>query len=165
MATSFDSLPDELQDREAHAAIVHVLQRSHEVNGERHDPAVGDDLMTIGLLVSRSAAFYLDWKRGSSEPVPGTSASSRRCWRALWSRSPARDGRLCPGVDWQARAVAGTFVREFTHSPVGPLPPIGNRVAFELMNSFRYHGAGRLAEEWSQTDNRSVLRQLGAEGP
>ncbi len=50
------------------------------------------------------------------------------------------------------------------HSPVGPLPPIGNRVVFELMNSFRYHGAGRLAEEWSQTDSRSVLRQFGAEG-
>ena len=34
--------------------------------------------------------------------------------------------------------IAGTFVREFTHSPVGPLPPTGNRVVFELMNIFRY---------------------------
>jgi hypothetical protein len=34
---------------------------------------------------------------------------------------------------------------------------------FELMNLFRYDDAGRLAEEWIQTDNRSVLRQLGAE--
>jgi predicted ester cyclase len=60
--------------------------------------------------------------------------------------------------------MAGTFVREFTHSPVGPLPPNGNRVVFELMNIFRYDGQGRLAEEWVQTDNRSRLRQLGAEG-
>jgi predicted ester cyclase len=60
--------------------------------------------------------------------------------------------------------IAGTFVREFTHSPVGTLPPNGNRVVFELMNLFRYDDAGRLAEEWIQTDNRSVLRQLGAEG-
>ena len=60
--------------------------------------------------------------------------------------------------------IAGTFVREFTHSPVGPLPPNGNRVVFELMNIFRYDGQGRLAEEWVQTDNRSRLRQLGAEG-
>ena len=37
-------------------------------------------------------------------------------------------------------------------------------VVFELMNIFRYDDAGRLAEEWIQTDNRSVLRQLGAEG-
>ncbi len=35
---------------------------------------------------------------------------------------------------------------------------------FELMNFFRNDNAGRLAEEWIQTDNHSVLRQLGAEG-
>ena len=60
--------------------------------------------------------------------------------------------------------IAGNFVREFTHSPVGPLPPNGNRVVFELMNIFRYDDQGRLAEEWVQADNRSRLRQLGAEG-
>jgi predicted ester cyclase len=60
--------------------------------------------------------------------------------------------------------IAGTFVREFTHSPVGPLPPNGQRVTFELTNIFRYDDEGRLAEEWIQTDTRSVLRQLGAEG-
>ena len=61
-------------------------------------------------------------------------------------------------------SIAGRFVREFTHSPVGPLPPTGNRVVFDLLNIFRYLDDGRLAEEWIQTDNRSVLRQLGAEG-
>jgi predicted ester cyclase len=60
--------------------------------------------------------------------------------------------------------ITGTFVREFTQSPVGPLPPNGRRVVFELMNIFRYDEQGRLAEEWVQTDNRSRLRQLGAEG-
>jgi predicted ester cyclase len=60
--------------------------------------------------------------------------------------------------------ISGTFAREFTHSPVGPLPPNGKRVVLELMNIFRYDEQGRLAEEWVQTDNRSRLRQLGAEG-
>jgi predicted ester cyclase len=60
--------------------------------------------------------------------------------------------------------IAGTFAREFTHSPVGPLPPNGERVVLELTNIFRYDEQGRLAEEWVQTDNRSRLRQLGAEG-
>jgi predicted ester cyclase len=60
--------------------------------------------------------------------------------------------------------ITGTFVREFTQSAVGPLPPNGNRVVFELTNVFRYDEQGRLAEEWIQTDTRSVLRQLGAEG-
>ena len=60
--------------------------------------------------------------------------------------------------------IGGTFVREFTHSPVGPLPPNGERVTFELTNIFRYDDAGRLADEWIQAENRGVLRQLGAEG-
>ncbi len=60
--------------------------------------------------------------------------------------------------------ITGTFVREFTRSPVGPLPPNGSRVVFELMNIFRYDEQARLAEEWAQADNRSRLRQLGAEG-
>lgn len=58
--------------------------------------------------------------------------------------------------------IEGTFVREFTHSPVGPLPPNGARVVWELLNIFRFDGRGRLVEEFVQTDNRSVLRQLGA---
>jgi predicted ester cyclase len=60
--------------------------------------------------------------------------------------------------------ITGSFAREFTHSPVGPLPPNGNQVVFELMNIFRYDDQERLAEEWVQADNRSRLRQLGAEG-
>ena len=60
--------------------------------------------------------------------------------------------------------ITGTFVREFTQLPIGPLSPTGKRVVFEEMNIFRYDDAGRLAEEWIQTDNRSVLRQLGAKG-
>jgi predicted ester cyclase len=58
--------------------------------------------------------------------------------------------------------IAGTFVREFTMSPVGSLAPNGKRVVLDLMNIFRYDDKGRLAEEWVQTDNRSRLRQLGA---
>ena len=60
--------------------------------------------------------------------------------------------------------ITGRFVREFTQSAVGPLAPNGSQVVFELTNIFRYDEQGRLADEWIQTDNRSVLRQLGAEG-
>ena len=44
------------------------------------------------------------------------------------------------------------------------MPPNGKRVVFELSNIFRFDDQGRLAEEWVQTDNRSLLRQLGAPG-
>ena len=60
--------------------------------------------------------------------------------------------------------IEGTFVREFTHSPAGPLPPNGQRVVWDLSNIFRFDDQGRLVEEWVKTDNRSFLRQLGAEG-
>jgi predicted ester cyclase len=59
--------------------------------------------------------------------------------------------------------IEGTFAREFTQSPVGALPPNGQRVVWDLINIFRFDDEGRLVEEWVQTDNRSFLRQLGAE--
>ena len=61
-------------------------------------------------------------------------------------------------------SIEGTFVREFTQSPAGPLPPNGRRVVFDLINIFRFDDEGRLVEEWVCTDHRSFLRQLGAEG-
>ena len=60
--------------------------------------------------------------------------------------------------------IEGTFAREFTHSPAGPLPPNGQRVVWDLSNIFRFDDQGRLVEEWVRTDYRSFLRQLGAAG-
>src|ERR1700759_757889 len=34
--------------------------------------------------------------------------------------------------------IEGTFVREFTHSPVGSLPPNGRRVVWDLSNIFTF---------------------------
>jgi predicted ester cyclase len=60
--------------------------------------------------------------------------------------------------------IEGTFAREFTQSPAGPLPPTGTRVVWDLMNIFRFGDDGRMIEEFVRTDYRSFLRQLGAEG-
>jgi predicted ester cyclase len=60
--------------------------------------------------------------------------------------------------------IEGMFVREFAQSPVGPLPPNGQRVVWDLLNLFRFDGRGLLVEEWVRTDYRSFLRQLGAGG-
>ena len=59
--------------------------------------------------------------------------------------------------------IEGTFAHPFTQSPAGRLEPTGARVVMDLMNIFRFDDKGRLAEEWVRTDNRSFLRQLGAE--
>jgi hypothetical protein len=58
----------------------------------------------------------------------------------------------------------GRFVREFTHSPAGPVPPNGQRVVWDLSNIFRFDDQGQLVEQWVRTDYRSFLRQLGAQG-
>ena len=60
--------------------------------------------------------------------------------------------------------IEGKFVREFTQSPVGPLPPNGKHVVFDLINIFRFDDQGRLVEEWVHIDNRNLLKQLGAQG-
>ena len=60
--------------------------------------------------------------------------------------------------------IEGKFVREFTQSPAGSLPPNGQRVVWDLSNIFRFDDQGRLVEEWVRTDSRGFLRQLGAPG-
>lgn len=56
--------------------------------------------------------------------------------------------------------IEGTFVREFTQSPVGPLPPNRRRIVFDLINIFRMNDDGRLVEEFIRSDDRALLAQL-----
>ncbi|MFZ0973169.1 MAG: ester cyclase [Solirubrobacteraceae bacterium] len=58
--------------------------------------------------------------------------------------------------------IEGTFVREFTHSPVGPLQPNGRKVVWQLLNIFVMDDQGRILKEWASTDNATVLEQLQA---
>jgi predicted ester cyclase len=59
--------------------------------------------------------------------------------------------------------IKGKFVREFTQSPIGPLPPNQKEIVFDLINIFRFDDQGRLVDEWVRLDNRSLLRQLCAD--
>jgi predicted ester cyclase len=70
------------------------------------------------------------------------------------------DGNYIACQTW----IEGRFIREFTHSPVGPLPPNGEHVIWDLLNIFRFDDQGRLVEEWVRSDYRSFLCQLGAQG-
>jgi predicted ester cyclase len=56
--------------------------------------------------------------------------------------------------------IEGKFVRDFTKSPGGSLPPNGQHITFDLLNIFRFDDMGRIVEEWVQTDNAGLLRQL-----
>ena len=55
---------------------------------------------------------------------------------------------------------SGDFTGLFTYSPIGPVEPTGRHLEWEVIGTFRYHD-GRLAEEWVQTDYRSLLTKLG----
>ena len=57
--------------------------------------------------------------------------------------------------------IEGTFVREFTQSPVGPLPPNNQRVTFDIHNIFQFDDEGRFVNDYVRLDNHSVLEQLG----
>jgi predicted ester cyclase len=72
----------------------------------------------------------------------------------------AADGDYIACQTW----IEGKFVREFTQSPVGPLPPNGQRVVWDLLNIFRFDDEGRFVEEWVRGDDSRFLRQLGAVG-
>jgi predicted ester cyclase len=86
--------------------------------------------------------------------------------RAAFDRRSIRRGIIVAEGNYIACQtwIEGTFVREFTLSPAGPLPPNGARVVWDLLNLFRIDDQGRLAEEWVRTDHRSFLRRLGAPG-
>ena len=56
---------------------------------------------------------------------------------------------------------SGDFTGVFTYSPIGPVEPTGQHLEWELIGIFRYDHEGRLAEEWVQTDYRSLLTKLG----
>jgi hypothetical protein len=57
--------------------------------------------------------------------------------------------------------IEGTFVHEFTQSPVGPLPPNNQRVTFDIHNIFQFDDEGRFVNEYVRLDDRRVLEQLG----
>ena len=74
-----------------------------------------------------------------------------------------REQILVEGDHLAARnTFSGVFTGVFTQSPIGVLQPTGRRVQWEAINTFRYDADERLAEEWVQTDYRSMLVSFGA---
>lgn len=60
-------------------------------------------------------------------------------------------------------SMSGRFTGPFEASPIGTIAPNGQPLRLELLNIFRYHENGQLAEEWVQYDNVGFLRQLGVD--
>ncbi|MEU1212587.1 ester cyclase [Streptomyces sp. NPDC005791] len=74
--------------------------------------------------------------------------------RALISQGDYVGARTC---------MSGRFTAPFEASSLGAIAPNGQLMCLELINHFRYHENGRLAEKWVQYDNVGLLRQLGVD--
>src|SRR6476659_7465850 len=86
-------------------------------------------------------------------------ASSRAAFRGL---RLVREQIIVDGNFLAARTTfSGDFTGVFTYSPIGPVEPTGEHLEWEVIGTFRYDHDGRLAEEWVQTDYRSLLTKLG----
>ena len=73
-----------------------------------------------------------------------------------------REQIIADGSFLAARTIfSGDFTGIFSSSPIGPVRPTSQHLEWEVIGTFRYHDDGRLAEEWVQTDYRSLLAKLG----
>jgi predicted ester cyclase len=89
-----------------------------------------------------------------------------RSFRAAFDDRTIRRGIIVAEGEYIACQtwIEGTFARPFTQSPAGRLEPTGTHVVMDLINIFRFDDEGRIIEEYVRADNRSLLRQLGADG-
>jgi predicted ester cyclase len=101
----------------------------------------GEDEAEVDAYFAPDFAFHgPDGAEMHYEGLKGYFASLRAAFDDL----TIRRGIMVVEGDYVAcqTTITGTFAREFTRSPVGPLPPNGNRVVFELMNIIRYNAQG-----------------------
>ena len=110
-----------------------------------------------------SALYRLHGPDGFEADYLGALAYFKAVRSAFDSRSMRRGITIAEGDYIACQTwIGGRFVREFTHSPAGPLAPNGQRIVWDLINTFKFDERGRVVEEWIRTDNRSLLRQLVA---
>jgi len=108
------------------------------------------------------AEDYLFHGPGGDLGFDGLSAYFASLRAAFGNLRIVREQIIADGRFLAARSTfSGTFTSVFTFSPVGPLEPTGQHVEWELIHTFRYDDDGRVAEEWAQTDSRSLLTKLG----
>jgi predicted ester cyclase len=135
--------------------LVARLVRAGELEVSGEAPEEVGDYFSPGFRFHGPGGFESDYA--------GLSEYFESVRTAFEDRSIRRGIVVVEGNDIACQTwIEGTFVREFTHSPAGPLPPNGKRVLFDLINIFRMDDEGRIAEEYVRVDNQTVLQQLAA---
>ena len=121
----------------------------------------GEDIETVGDYFA--PGFEFNGPGGFVADFNGLSDYFASVRAAFTDRSIRRgimlvDGNTIACQTW----IEGTFVREFTQSPVGLLQSNGRKIGWQLLNIFVMDDQGRIRQEWASTDNATVLAQLQA---
>jgi predicted ester cyclase len=136
------------------------------------DSPLADDLIRIGneaiareddaKLRAYFAEDYIFHGPGSELSYEGLRAYVASLRSAFTGLRIVREQIIVDGNFLAARTVfSGDFTDVLASSPIGRVNPTGEHIEWEVIGTFRYDGAGRLAEEWVQTDYRGFLTMLG----
>jgi predicted ester cyclase len=118
-----------------------------------------EDDAALRAYFTEDYAFHGPGSELSSDELRAYFASLRAAFRDL---RLVREQIIVEGNFLAARTTfSGDFTGVFTYSPIGPVEPTGQYMAWEVIGPFRFDDEGRLAEEWVQTDYRSFLTKLG----
>jgi len=120
----------------------------------------GDSPEEVGDYFASNYKFH--GPRGWEADYAGLASYFASLRPAFDDRSIRRGIVIAEGNDIACQTwIEGTFVREFTQSPIGPVAPNGKRIVFDLINIFCMDDEGRIVEEFVHPDKLSLLKQLG----
>ena len=144
-----------MAERYTRDELVARLVRAGEIE------VTGEDLETVGEYFA--PGFEFNGPDGSVADFDGLLNYFASMRAGFEDRSIRRgiivvEGNTIACQTW----IEGTFVREFTQSPIGPLQPNGRKIVWPLLNIFVMDDDGRILTEWASTDNTTVLEQLQA---
>ena len=123
-----------------------------------NDAIAREDAAALRAYFAEEYVFHAPGRELSFDQLDAYFASLRAAFSGL---RLVREQIIAESNFLAARTTfSGDFTRVFTYSPIGPVQPTGQHLEWEVIGIFRYNDDGRLAEEWVQTDYRSLLTKL-----
>jgi predicted ester cyclase len=109
-----------------------------------------------------SENFVLHCPDGSKKDRHGSRDAFRAMRNALSAFTIHCDPVLVDGRLLSARTIMeGRFTRPLDMGAMGRAEPNGQVIRFETISIFRFDENGRLVEEWAQSDNMTLMAQMG----
>jgi predicted ester cyclase len=124
-----------------------------------NDAIAREDAAALRAYFAEDYVFHAPGRELTFDQLDAYFASLRAAFSGL---RLVREQIIAEGNFLAARTTfSGDFTGRFTYSPIGPVEPNEQHLEWEVIGIFRYNDEARLAEEWVQTDYRSLLTKLG----